>query len=345
MTNYDIYLRGFVGGYDFDARYVEYVLTHKSQEQVNVLISSTGGNLDTALQISNAFQRHGNVNVHFVGFNASAATIASLGAKNITIEKSAFYLVHQCSQEFFLWNDMNKDDLEQLKQHVEQAIIDLEKFDSTIAELYANKCNGKTKDELTDLMKKGGWLTAKEAKDWGFVDEISETEQQRSNELAQLEVAAMVKAGIPMPPVGNNDKPGWVKSLINDIKAIIKPNNSTNMKLKNLQDLLNVDDFTANDGKISLTVEQMQTINAALEKDEDNDTTVEETTDEEPANNEEQIQDKEQTDETTTTEATEEAEADNKEIKVINNGTSKSSNINDFAKHYNNAKEMFNLLK
>lgn len=51
-------------------------LAKNESKPVNVLIDSLGGSLATGLSISAAFKNHGNVNVHFVGLNVSAATIA-----------------------------------------------------------------------------------------------------------------------------------------------------------------------------------------------------------------------------------------------------------------------------
>ena len=85
-TDYQLHLKGFVGGYDFDADYVDYILNKNKDSEVHVLIDSLGGRSNTALSIFSAFKRHGNVNVHFVGMNASAATIASHGAKHITMD-------------------------------------------------------------------------------------------------------------------------------------------------------------------------------------------------------------------------------------------------------------------
>ena len=80
QTQYNLHLKGFVGGADFDRNYVDYVLAKNAGKEVNVLIDSLGGNLATALSIAAAFKNHGKVSVHFVGMNASAATIASIGA-------------------------------------------------------------------------------------------------------------------------------------------------------------------------------------------------------------------------------------------------------------------------
>ena len=75
-TKYNIHLKGYVGGWDFDSDYVDFVLNKNTDKEVAVLIDSLGGQLNTALSISSAFRRHGNVRVHFVGMNASAAAIA-----------------------------------------------------------------------------------------------------------------------------------------------------------------------------------------------------------------------------------------------------------------------------
>ena len=100
-TTYNIQLKGYVGGYDFDRVTVDKELAKNEGKQVNVLIDSLGGSLATGLSISAAFKNHGNVNVHFVGLNASAATIASLGAAHISIDAGAMYLVHKCSMALF----------------------------------------------------------------------------------------------------------------------------------------------------------------------------------------------------------------------------------------------------
>ena len=96
-TAYNLHLKGYVGGSDFDRNAVDKTLAENSGKPVNVLIDSLGGTLATVLSISAAFKNHGNVNVHFIGLNASAATIASLGATHISIDKNAMYLVHKCS--------------------------------------------------------------------------------------------------------------------------------------------------------------------------------------------------------------------------------------------------------
>ena len=200
MKNYHLHLRGVVGGYDFDSRHVQNVLTANKNKPVDVLIDSLGGSVATALTIASAFRDHGDVHVHFVGMNASAATIASMGAKRITMDSSAMYLVHKCSSEFFQWASLNADQLEQQIADLTQMKTDLEKIDANVASMYAKRC-GKERDALLQLMKIGGWLNATEAKDWGFVDEITDEAEDAAPVLTDTVASAMAAAGMPIPNV------------------------------------------------------------------------------------------------------------------------------------------------
>lgn len=222
--NYNLHLKGYVGGWDFDADYVDFVLNKNSNSEVHVLIDSLGGSLATALSIVAAFRNHGNVHVHYVGMNASAATIASLGAKHVSIDSSAMYLVHKCSMEFFQWASANSDKLNSIIKEAKQMKDDLEKMDANVAEMYAAKCKKKPEDLLA-LMKKGGWLTAKEALEWGFVDEITEYEDDEAPIITDLVAADMSAAGIPVPTGiskeqnSNNVMARFIESLTNFFKS------------------------------------------------------------------------------------------------------------------------------
>ena len=200
-TDYQLHLKGFVGGYDFDADYVDYILNKNKDSEVHVLIDSLGGRSNTALSIFSAFKRHGNVNVHFVGMNASAATIVSLGAKHITMDSSAMYLVHKCSVGFFEWGQLNSDSLQALIDNIEHQKADLDKLDANIAQMYTTRCK-KEPAELLELMKAGGWLTAQEALAWGFVDELTDYENEdapvltdtMANDLSNATTLALVRS-------------------------------------------------------------------------------------------------------------------------------------------------------
>ena len=272
MSNatYSLHLKGFVGGADFDRNYVDFVLAQNSEQSVSVLIDSLGGSLATALSIASAFRNHGDVSVHFVGMNASAATIASLGAKHISIDANAMYLVHKCSTEFFRWCDLNADNTETLIQELQAQKSDLDKLDINIASMYSAKCKKDVKD-LLDLMKVGGWLSAKEALDWGFVDEITNANEQ-APVLTDAVASAMANAGMPIPNIPIAEKDSVFAKFIASLSSLFKSDKSSNhsntmkISLNNIGKILNVEELCADDNKVTLTVENLNAIEAVLDK-------------------------------------------------------------------------------
>lgn len=263
---YDLHLKGYVGGWDFDSDYVDYILSKNDGQEVNVLVDSLGGSVATALSISSAFRNHGNVNVHYVGMNASAATIASLGAKHVSIDASAMYLVHKCSNFIFKYGQLNADELQTLIDECEKQKNDLQKIDLNIASMYAGKCK-KNKDELLDLMKVGGWLTANEALEWGFVDEITDNPEDTAPAIDEATVTALASAGIPIPNIEPKEKEGFFSKFLSSLSAFFATNstssniiNTMSKTFKLICALLHVEALTSNDGKITLSDDQMQAV-------------------------------------------------------------------------------------
>lgn len=273
-TAYHISLKGYVGGYDFDRSTVDRELAKNEGKQVNVLIDSLGGSLATGLSISAAFKNHGNVNVHFVGLNASAATIASLGAAHISIDAGAMYLVHQCSMAFFEWGSLNSAQFATLIADCEKSKADLDKLDLNCAQLYAARCKRKIEDLLA-LMKVGGWLTAKDALDWGFVDEITDLADEPAPKLNDALASAMANASMPIPniPLVESDKESAFAKFIAALTSFFKPSTNpiTTAMIKTytfLSAILADKPLTVKDGAATVTVAQLDAIEDALaEKD------------------------------------------------------------------------------
>ena len=273
-TTYQISLKGYVGGYDFDRATVDKELAKNEGKQVNVLIDSLGGSLATGLSISAAFRNHGNVNVHFVGLNASAATIASLGAAHISIDAGAMYLVHKCSMAFFEWGSLNSDQFATLIADCEKIKAALDKLDLNVAQIYAKKCRKPTADLLA-LMKVGGWLTAKEALDWGFVDEITDLDDEPAPKLTDALASAMASEGMPIPniPLAETDREGLFGKFLTAIASLFRsPSNSISTAMIKtytfLSAILADNPLTVNDGKAAITSAQLDCIEDALaEKD------------------------------------------------------------------------------
>ena len=270
---YHLKLKGYVGGWNFDADYVEYILDKHKDEEVHVLINSLGGDVATAFSVSAAFARHGNVHVHYESMNASAATIASLGAKHVSIDRNAMYLVHKCSQMVFRWDMMNADQLQQLIDECEKTKKDLDKIDLNIASAYASRCK-KDKNALLELMKEGGWLNAQEALDWGFVDEITALPEDEKPRMTEDVVNFMASEGIPMPNLPDESvEQGVLSRLMEALSGLFRRENTNQITAKmkktyvNVCKLLQCEWLESEDGKIVVTEDQVQFIEDHIASD------------------------------------------------------------------------------
>jgi len=276
---FDLELNGYVGDYTFNQAMVRDFLNRCGKEKkVNILVSSLGGLVADGLAISSALARHGNVTVYYTGLNASAATIASMGAKHICIESNAMYLVHRVRNEVFEWSAMTAEDIDKYIEELKTNRDNLEKFDSVIATMYANRCK-KEKNELQELMKKESWLTAEEALEWGFVDEIVEP-GKAPMKLTNSMIHAMNSAGTPIP-AGLEREKGELYTLVERIAKALglttenkvqlvneeeQPINSilTNMTAKNICEILKIENLEVKDGVIAITENQATDIEARL---------------------------------------------------------------------------------
>lgn len=282
--NYQLYLKGGVGGWNFSSDMVSAVLDKYKDSEVHVLVNSLGGDAYEGLTISSLFKLHGNVHVHFIGANASAATIAAMGAKRITIDADACFLVHKALSLVWEFNYYNPDQLEEYIAKLEKLKDDLDTISGIVATMYAKRCK-KTKEELLKLMKKDSWMTAQEALDWGFVDEVTDKADDKTDGLSEKTVAAMADAGIPLPPNMTADvkKMPFIQRLVDFVNSLI-PRSSEEKSVQAEADAAEPEiklyphmstltricalvgaSIAMTEEKLFLTEEQVNTIEASLE--------------------------------------------------------------------------------
>lgn len=201
---------------------------------INIHLNSYGGSCvagNAIINILDNYKRKNKaiVNVYIEGIAASMGSgIASAGDK-VYMANNSLYMVHLPLTMAY----GNKDDL--------QSQIDLlEKVEDTLVNNYMRRFKG-TEDELRQMMADETWLSADEAKGYGFVDEIIEG----------VNVSASAK-GIK---IGNQDFESKVADMIK--------NKYPNMKLKKEENAL---DYDAKLGEYGITQDLFDTLNVASDK-------------------------------------------------------------------------------
>ena len=305
---YNLVISGTIGSWwsSCSADYVRYVLNNNKGKEVHVGFCSLGGFVKDGLEINQAFRDHGNVHAHAFGMNASISTIAMLGCKSIDIVKGSFFLIHNVSTLIDKYEQSNKEQIDKYIRELQAQRDSLKNFDEVLASMYADK-TGKTVDECLAQMKKGNWLTARQAFDFGLVDAIRD--DAAAEKAAKDFTGQFVNAyeftnhfkddGIPpLPqPLASEDAAARVASVVDEsgnptqsflqktcegLKNLFRnphANKHSNNKMIKIfaciMALLNASDgFQTNDeGNITLTQEQMKCIDDRLKELEEKERT------------------------------------------------------------------------
>jgi len=135
-----------------------------SEQVLRLKMKTNGGDVFEAFAIFDALRQLENrTEVDIIGASASAGTIIAAGADYRRISKNSRYLVH-----------FAQTGVQGNKEKVKKTYEQLESFDKQLIDIYMTQIT-KSEDELLALMASEKWLTAEEALDWGFVNEIMET--------------------------------------------------------------------------------------------------------------------------------------------------------------------------
>lgn len=151
----------------------------KELEGKNVLlrINSPGGDVFAAQAIYNILKAYkGKVTAHIDGLCASAATLVACAADKVIMPRNALYMIHD--PKAYVVDLMDAESLRKTA-----AVMDKVKY--TILAVY--KAKAKVEEaKLKDFMAEETWMSAEEALENGFVDEIDE----------EYTIDAEMKAGV-----------------------------------------------------------------------------------------------------------------------------------------------------
>ena len=132
---------------------------------ITVRINSGGGDVFAAHTIGNLLSKHkGNVTAVIDGLCASAATIVACHCNRVKAAEDSTYMIHPVRVGMFGYVD--ETDIDGLKS----ALVTCKE---NILNLYVKK-TGKEKENIEDMMNKTTWFTGSQAKEEGFIDEITE---------------------------------------------------------------------------------------------------------------------------------------------------------------------------
>lgn len=220
---------------------VEDAITDAKGDDINVIINSPGGDVFAGSEIYALLQSYaGNVEGEVLGIAASAASVIAMACTHLKIAPTAQMMIHNVLS--YAEGD---------HRTMAQQSTFLHGWDKSIANAYRLK-TGMSEQQLLDLMNKTTWMTAQEAVDNHFADEIMFDEENK------LAAAASDCEMIP-------------EKVVNVLRQLVTNNGSIPLGdgYKQLQSLMKlnqkgVDPMEFKDILASLAPEKQKVINDAI---------------------------------------------------------------------------------
>jgi ATP-dependent Clp protease protease subunit len=157
----------------------------KGVKALDIYINSEGGDVFEAKAIyANLKRFDAEKTVHVDGIAASAATLIAMAGDKIVTAQAATWMIHEA------WSIAlgTAADMRSMAE-----VLDLQ--NQSLAETYvARNTKGKTLQEVLGLMAKETWMSAKDALDMGFTDEIAPDEKTTEEQPAATNTSKLIAA-------------------------------------------------------------------------------------------------------------------------------------------------------
>lgn len=151
---------------------------------INLEINSPGGSVFDGVAIYNMLKGSGKtINAKVMGIAASIASVILMAADKITMPSNTFLMVHAPSGGVF-------GTAEEMREMADV----LDKISAGLTATYMKR-TGKSEDEVKAMLSKDTWLTAAEAKELGFADEVSDAVEATARFNADADVLAKMPEG------------------------------------------------------------------------------------------------------------------------------------------------------
>ena len=179
--------------------------TMPAGEKLIVNINSGGGSVMAGQEIYSLLHGRQDVEIHIQSLAGSAASVIAM-ANTCKMSPVATIMIHNVSMSGVSgdYHDMQKN-----------AEI-LKTMNSALAEAYIAK-TGKTKDEILKMMDKETWITAGQALEMGFIDEVEELQTQITNSIYGIRLTEEIRQQVTKEKELQNKKEQLKNELLNDL--------------------------------------------------------------------------------------------------------------------------------
>jgi ATP-dependent Clp protease protease subunit len=217
MAKYNIDILGEISESVNSYNSVRSKINDAKGEEINLVISSGGGSVTEGMGIADLIANYPNeTTATGIGLVASIATVVLLSADNVKMTENAFMMIHRP----WSYTMGNADELEATAELLDK--MEAKLLDIYTASVYKRK--GKQKDlenKITQMMAAETWMTAQEALEFGFIDEIVKV-GEKNIDLLPLQNSLSKFLNVPAALLTNNKKDDDMgNSILEKIKNLL----------------------------------------------------------------------------------------------------------------------------
>ena len=196
---------------------VQREISNAKGKELNLVISSGGGSVTEGMAIADLIANYPEeTTATGIGLVASIATVVLLSADKVKMTKNAFMMIHRP----WSYTMGNADELEATAEL-------LDKMEAKLLDIYTAsviKRKGKQNDlenKISEMMAAETWLTAQEALEFGFIDEIVKV-GEKNIDLLPLQNSLSKFMNVPAALLTNTKKDDDMgNSILEKIKSLL----------------------------------------------------------------------------------------------------------------------------
>lgn len=211
---YEIDILSEISEYGYPSNYLRYQLKDAGNQDVVLNISSPGGNGADGLAMLDMVEAYEGKTTSFgFGIVGSAATMPFIAADLVTMSTNAFFVIHNP------WGVTIGDSKETAQNAERFAKMEQKYVDAYVKRLQkAGKIEGNIELKVKRMMDAETWLTAEEALEMGFIDEIQEA--TKTANILQMQPALARYINTPAALLINQEDM-TAKEILNKVKAML----------------------------------------------------------------------------------------------------------------------------
>lgn len=217
MAKFNIDILGEISESVNSYNVVQREISNAKGKELNLVISSGGGSVTEGMAIADLIANYPEeTTATGIGLVASIATVVLLSADKVKMTENAFMMIHRP----WSYTMGNADELEataELLDKMEAKLLDI--YTASVIKRKGSQEN--LENKITEMMAAETWLTAQEALEFGFIDEIVKG-NEKNIDLLPLQNSLSKFMNVPAALLTNTKKDDDMgNSILEKIKSLL----------------------------------------------------------------------------------------------------------------------------